>query len=201
MIMATICLAINDNDIRSGHLTLNTLKGMFNICVYLFIYITNIFMLYNLQEKLKSHSENIGLLLHHERGAINPALVRPLPPVVANANNLQQVLYSYSERFWSIPEGFVLPKKANVSQAFTYWFSGIPEYQIPGSGDNEATRCPIIPFRNIKLDMLPKVIRQTFCLDYLPSMKLMKKYLESENICESPSRDTLKEWLKSAYGD
>ena len=97
--------------------------------------------------------------MRHELGAINPALVRPQAPVVANANNLQQRLYSYAVRFWSVPEGFALPKKANVFQAFTYWFSGIPEYRIPGLGDNEATRCPIMPFRKIKLDMLPKVIQ------------------------------------------
>ena len=153
-------------------------------------------MLYNLQEKLKSHSENIGLLLRHELGAINPDLVRPIARLAANATNLQEGMYSYGGRFWSVPEGFVLPKKADVFQAFTYWFSGIPEYRIPGSGDNEAIRCPIIPFQKMKLDMLPKVIRQTFRLEYLPCMKQMEKYLESENLCESPSRDTLKEWFE-----
>ena len=53
-----------------------------------------------------------------------------------------------------------------------------------------------MPFCKIKLDMLSKVIRQTFLLDYLPSMKMMESYLDSETICESPSRDILEEWFK-----
>ena len=154
---------------------------MFNIFLYLLICITNTFMLYNLQEKLKSHSENIAVLLRHELGAINPDLVRATIPLAANASNAMGGMYSYDGRFWLVPEGFVLPKKANVSQAFIYWFSGIPEYRIPGLGDNAAIRCPIGPFRKIKLDMLPKAIQQTFRLEYLPCMKQMEKYLESEN--------------------
>jgi len=173
MIVATVRAAVNENDIRSGLLTLNTLE-----------------------EKLKSHSENIGLLLRHELGAINPDLVRPQAPLAVNATNLVGVMYSYDGRFWSVPEGFVLPKKADIFQAFVYWFSGIPEYRIPGLRDNEAIRCSIMPFWKFKLDMLLKAIRQTFRLDYLPCMKQMEKYLESENLPESPSRATLKEWFE-----
>jgi hypothetical protein len=80
--------------------------------------------------------------------------------------------YTHSGRFWHTPKTFVLPPRMKLDTGWKIWCNGIPCYQI--TDDETGQAAPIRPFRAFKNEMLPKHIRQNFCLHWRPIFEVME---------------------------
>ena len=110
------------------------------------------------------------------------------------AATLVRGCYSYDGRFWMVPENFMFPSKANTSQAFTFWFLGMPEYRIQKG--SETLRCPVPPFRKLDPSLLPAKIRQTYRCYYVPVLKRLESYLPQCH--DSPTMEEVSSWYDIA---
>jgi hypothetical protein len=96
-------------------------------------------------------------------------------------------MYCWGGKFWSVPEGYVFPKKMLLKQAWTCWLIGQPANRVEYN-DDDVRHCPIKPFRRIQINNLPAKLRDTFLNDIEPFMKLMSE-APSMNLPESDCLD------------
>ena len=99
-----------------------------------------------------------------------PPQVTAPQPVIASDNS---GVYCWGGKFYSVPEGYIFPKKMLLKQAWTCWVMGQPGNRMQLSGSPAILECPIKPFRSIDRSMLPTELRNTFCNDIQPFLKLM----------------------------
>ena len=96
-------------------------------------------------------------------------------------------MYCWGGQLWSVPEGYVFPKKMLVEQAWSCWLIGQPENRIEYSVE-DVRLCPIKPSRRIARNTLPGTLRSLFSNDIEPFMKLMST-APNMNLPESDSFD------------
>ena len=84
-------------------------------------------------------------------------------------------LYCWGGKFYCVPEGYVFPKKMLLKQAWTCWVMGQPAHRMEVPGSDAILECPIKPFRLMDRNSLPVKLRNTFCNDIQPILKLMSK--------------------------
>ena len=152
-----------------------------------FKYVSNNLQLIILQMKLKDHTIGMRDLLREEIGKIGPAIEnRAVPERVDNFLGR----YSYGGKFWMVPEGFAFPKGASTFQAFTFWFRGMPEYQMGPK------HCPIAPFKRLAPEHLPPKICLVYRNEYLPCMKMLVSFVPQSH--DTPTTGEIREWFDVA---
>jgi len=82
--------------------------------------------------------------------------------------------YSYDGRFWHVPKDFEFPTGLHLDTAWKIWICGLPANETI---DKEGSRCqaPIRPIRALKLDMMPKKVKQNFQLHWRPIFSMMEQ--------------------------
>jgi hypothetical protein len=70
-------------------------------------------------------------------------------------------MYSYADRFWDVPEGFVFPAGVKRDAGWKLWLQGMPAYTRVGE-NGERIPSPIKPFRDLAPRRLPKKLADTY---------------------------------------
>ena len=84
-----------------------------------------------------------------------------------------QGLYCWGGQFYSVPEEYFFPKKMLLKQAWTRWVMEKSANRMESSSSSDILECLIKPFRSIDRTTLPTKLRNTFCNDIQPILKLM----------------------------
>jgi hypothetical protein len=121
----------------------------------------------------------------------------PQVPPAANQNTNAQgaTLFSYSGKFWDVPEDFEFPKGLKRNVGWKLWLQGMPGHSAVGEND-EITARPIKPFRSFVPGRLPKKIADTFKLHWRPLFTMMEEGLDG--IPQNPSAETIDDLYEQA---
>jgi hypothetical protein len=112
--------------------------------------------------------------------------------------------YSYDGCIWHVPKAFKFPTGMHLDTAWKIWLYGLPANKMINAN---GTRCqaPIRPFCSIKLEMLPKAVKQDFQLHWRPVFSMMEQapnlHIRQVDVVDATyvatSFETVKSYLKT----
>jgi hypothetical protein len=83
-------------------------------------------------------------------------------------------VYLHGGRHWHVPADFSFPMEVNLETGWRMWVQGMPGNETVDS-DGNRQQAPIRPFRKLKLDMLPKDVKQKLQLHWRPIFSIMEQ--------------------------
>ncbi len=114
--------------------------------------------------------------------------------VSVRQNENDRRTYVYQGRYWHVPEGFEFPTKATRRKGWQMWLKGLPNYHSQ-TGEKQ----PIIPFRDLDPNMLPKKLRVKLRNDWIPIFKKMEAAPNTPNFSTIDTRSLNEEMIESSY--
>jgi hypothetical protein len=124
----------------------------------------------------------IATLNHHGYGGVH----QPLPQRNNQLLHLEHesaagTIYSYSGRFWDVPEGFLFPAAVKRDLGWKLWLQGMPGY-TRASENGEMIHSPVKPFRKLVPSRLPKKLADTYKLHWRPIFNMMEEGIRQDDI-------------------
>ena len=150
--------AVEEKSIQNGHLTADRLKAMFED------YHSSVVTAIDEKiSKINCHNNNTADVA--DTAFVADGFAEGEPEKTGNDKNYR--LYSFGGKMWHVPKNFIFPNDANISSGWRLWMVGQPAYQYK---DKSA---PVRPFRYLNSKFLPKDVRRTYKLHWLPIFELM----------------------------
>lgn len=193
MIIETIENTIEQNGIANGNITHSTFVS----------HIENIQNGCNkrIEEIEKKIDEQNVLLIAALQGnndhttSHSPHVVSPMfQNVSVRQDGNDRTTYAYHGRFWHVPEGFEFPTKATRRKGWQMWLKGLPNYH-----SQTGVKQPIIPFRDLDPQMLPKKLKDKLRNDWIPIFQKMETAPNTPNFSMIDSRSLNDESIESSY--
>ena len=99
------------------------------------------------------------------------------------------MIFTYSGKFWDVPQGFAFPHGLKQNTGWKLWLNGMPGYRKVCENTGEEIAQPIRPFRTFIPGRLPKKVADTFKLHWRPLFQMMEEGLE--DIPQNPSAESI----------